>query len=120
MKRIVSAVLVCILLVGSMLVLGSCGGPSGVYKDSTGITTMEFKGDKVTIKWSLGGFSYESEASFKITEEDGEKFITFTYGEGEKENSSFNGKMAYSDGTKDDKSFIQLGEGIFSTTLYKE
>jgi hypothetical protein len=124
MKKIISSLLVCVILVGSLLVLASCGfafgGPSGVYKTSGGTTSMEFKGKEVTIVWSIGPLSYTSHATFEISEEDGEKFITFSYGENEKENSDFSGKMAFTSGTENDKQYIKIGKGILSTTLYKE
>jgi hypothetical protein len=44
MKKIVSAILVCVLLVGTLFTLASCGKSlSGTYKDSlTGNITYEF------------------------------------------------------------------------------
>lgn len=106
MKRIVSLLLVAVLLTGCVLALASCSGPRGTYKDAlTGLTTLEFKGGKVTI--SIG--NYSTTANFEMGEdEDGDTTITFTYDEGEKEQSGFKGTVSYSEGEEDGTKYIKI------------
>ncbi|MBQ8583762.1 MAG: hypothetical protein IJ488_04030 [Clostridia bacterium] len=105
MKRIISTVLVCLLLIGSVFALASCGNnPSGTY-ESTGYISVaktggvyEFSGKKVTYTYYIGGVeSYSVEGEFKVAENDeGELEITLTYGE-EKEDAE-SGTVAFEKG----------------------
>jgi len=103
MKRIISTLLVCALLVGCMLTLVACGNIlNGTYSDKTEFmgqsveTSYTFKGKNVTIevKTVLGGKveSESIEGTYKIDgdeitftlEEDGEtKTETFTFEKGD-------------------------------------
>ena len=109
MKKTISAVLVAILLVSSIFVLASCGGLSGTYKSGT--TSLEFSGDKVTIKFDLGVVATTSTANYKLGEDDnGNRTITFTYDEGQKENSVLKNGIAlpFNEGSDDNGKYIQI------------
>ena len=91
MKRIISTILVCVLLVGSVFALASCGNnPSGSY-ESIGYQSVaktggvyEFgMGGKVTYTFFAAGVeSYSVEGEYKVETKDDDKLtITFTYGE---------------------------------------
>ncbi len=112
MKRIVSSILVCVLLVGCVLALASCGGPSGTYKDKSGVTTLTFKGSQVTI--ALGDWS--TVANFKIEGKDDDRTITFSYSEGQEKSTSFDGTFDYSEGTEDGVDYIRIGFFAFEKT----
>lgn len=74
MKKILSAVLVCVLLVGCVFTLASCGGLSGTYEGT--LCDLKFKGDKVTVivgEHELTG-EYEIEK-----DDDGNKTISFDF-----------------------------------------
>ena len=101
MKKILSAVLVCVLLVGCVFALASCGKTlSGEYKlDATGeiagiksgvVTTYKFSGSKVTLtidtyvannkstveydgKYTIEEVDEDYEITFTFTDEDGEE-----------------------------------------------
>ena len=63
MKKILSSVLVCVMLLSCMLVLASCGNTlSGTYEDETGFTSLTFKGKNVEIE--VFGASFD--ATYKI------------------------------------------------------
>lgn len=89
MKRIISAVLVCVLLVGAMFSLASCGNMLvGKYELDLAVVEIEYEFallNKVTVKGSpIVGDDYVIEGTYKIAENDkGETEITFTF---EKEN----------------------------------
>lgn len=75
MKRIISSVLVCVLLLGVMFTLVSCGGGlSGTYEGK--LFDLKFSGNKVTViagDKELAG-TYEIEK-----DDDGNKKITFDF-----------------------------------------
>ena len=93
MKKILSMILVCALLMGCVLALSSCvkmifGTYKAEFKQNIGIGTLdfgsityEFKGNKVTvIKEDLKGDLETRTASYKITEvEENVYEITFNY-----------------------------------------
>ncbi len=80
MKKIISASLVCLLLVGMVLVLASCGNKlSGTYEGP--ISTYEFKRNGDFVRKS-GAVSVSG--TYEIEEnDDGDLTITFFYGEDE-------------------------------------
>ena len=111
MKKIISTVLVCVLLVSTLFVLASCG-VSGTYKK--GSTTLEFSlFNKVTITESvevLGAVTTKTyEAKYKIEENDDGKTITFTYEDGADEHIVCSGTRTFSEGEKDGVKYIQIG-----------
>ena len=108
MKRIISLVLVCMLLVGSVFALASCGKTlSGKYEDAlTGAVELEFKGKTVTIKTLFG----TSEAEYKIEKnDDGDYEITFIYADGEDGEGGFDGTVSFSEGKEDGEKYIKIG-----------
>ena len=108
MKKTLSMILLVAVLALSVLTLASCG-LSGEYVDPTGLTTLEFSGDKVTIITSSGALSLTYNAKYEITEKDDGKVITFTYEEGEQVNSLFNGEKSFSEGTEEGTDYIKIG-----------
>ncbi len=107
MKKIVSLLLACVLLVGCALSLTSCGKTlSGEYKDAlTGNVKYEFVLNKYTKTVdNLFGDDTVTEGTYKIDEEAGE--ITFTYEvDGEKKTQTEN----YSYGEKEGVDYIIIG-----------
>ena len=74
MKKILSALLVCVLLVGCVITLVSCGGLSGTYEGT--LCDLKFKGDKVTV--IIG--DNELTGKYEIEEDDkGNKTISFDF-----------------------------------------
>ena len=110
MKKTISTILVCVLMISTLFVLVSCG-ISGTYK--SGATTVEFSGSKVTITDSvefLGSVTTKTyEAKYKITDTDDGKQITFTYEEGADQHLVLNGTKTFSEGEKDGVKYIQIG-----------
>ena len=119
MKRILSAILVCVLLVGCVVGMASCGKKlSGKYSDAAGVTTYEFSGSKVTLTVSiLGTKTYEGEYSIEENDE-GKQVITFTFGE--EADDKYSGNFVLVEGEEDGKKYIKLGEGILALTYYKQ
>ena len=110
MKRIISTVLVCVLLVGSIFALASCGKMlSGKYElDAVvGGTSYEFKGNKVTVTFELLGFEKSSDGTYKIAEnENGDTEITFTFES--KDAEKYAGTFAFSEGAEDGEKYIKI------------
>ena len=73
MKKTLSALLLCALLVSVMLTLVSCGGLSGTY-DGT-LFDLKFKGDDVTV--IIG--DKELKGTYEIKEKDDNKTISFDF-----------------------------------------
>ena len=112
MKKIISTVLVCVLLLGCVFTLASCDKViTGSYK--AGATTINFKLNKVEIVDEveiLGKVSSTTyEAKYKVTEEDGKYYITFTYEDGADKHLILNGKLALERGEKDGTKYVQIG-----------
>ncbi len=105
MKKTISMLLVCALLVGCVFVLASCGAISGTYVDPTGNVSYKFSGSSVvkTTDNLFGDDTVEKGTYVVETDENDNKTITIT----------FEGKdpytVAYSSGTKDGKNFIVMG-----------
>lgn len=78
MKKIISALLVCMLLAACMLTLASCGPLSGTYEGV--ICDLTFSGNKVTA--TIDDESIEGTYEVKETE-DGDKTISFDFIENE-------------------------------------
>ena len=114
MKRILSTLVLAAMLLCMALSLTSCGGPSGSYRDALGVTTIEFDGGKATIT-VLGGFSYT--ASYEMGEDEkGYETITFSYGDGERENDTFKGTLPYTEGVEGESEYIKIA-GIKYTKI---
>lgn len=122
MKKIISAVLVCVLLLGCMLTLASCGKKlSGTYTTGGDLlgNTYEFSGKNVTMTVKVAGFSKVIEGTYEIGENDEEEtVITFTFAsddnaeEAEKQSGSF----AFSEGEEDGKEYIKIGGVKYTKT----
>ena len=85
MKKIISLILAMSMLLGAMLVMTSCGGPSGKYT-ALGVVDLDFSGKNVTISIcdeELGTGTYEIK-----TGEDGKQKMTITF-EGEASYAAF-------------------------------
>lgn len=113
MKKIISMVLVCVLLLGCVVALSSCAKTiSGTYKADAGIAsgTYQFKGNKVTITKEVFGFEKTYTATYEITgsEEEGYQ-ITFTYAEGEEADDDLKGTLSFSEGKENDVTYIKIG-----------
>ena len=115
MKKIISAILVCVLLVGTVLTLASCsifGFVFGTY--SAGTTTAEFGLGKVTITEEaefLGAVVTKTyECKYKIEEnDDGDRTIVFTYEGDADEHLVFSGERAFSEGEEDGQKYVKIG-----------
>lgn len=110
MKRIISTVLVCVLLVGAVFALASCGAISGTYKDVTGNVAYDFSGSKVTITVdNLVGDDSVYEGKYEVTEKDnGDKEITFSFDD-ENVPSIYKGTRAFAEGEEDGTKYIRIG-----------
>ncbi|MBE6536579.1 MAG: hypothetical protein E7673_01365 [Ruminococcaceae bacterium] len=115
MKKVLSTLLVCVLLVGCVFTLASCVfslGPvtmiSGKYELDAGIggVTYEFGAfGKVTITAEAFGVSTSFEGEYKVDNEADE--ITFTF-EDDKA-SEYSGTVSFASGKEDGVNFIRLG-----------
>ena len=118
MKKIISTILVCVLLLGCVMSFTSCSKILyGKYESEVdalvagGEVEYEFTpfGYTKTTKTEVLGFEKETveEGKYKITEnEDGELTITFTYKVDGKENTE---TFAFSQGEEDGEKYIKLG-----------
>ena len=109
MKKIISTLLVCVLLLGCVLTLGSCDKIlMGEYELDAlvGSVKYEFKLTKVEITVeALGQDVAELEGTYKITEnEKGETEITFTF-ENEEKAKEYAGTFSFEKGD----GFIKIG-----------
>lgn len=71
MKKIISMIMVCVLLVGMLFTLASCAKLSGTYEDESGLVSYTFKGKN----FSAEALGVEIEGTYKIKGDE----ITFTY-----------------------------------------
>ncbi len=118
MKKIISTLLVCVLLVGCVFTLASCGMVSGKYE-------AEIMGVKTSYTFSLNKVTYETKATvlgvvtsttmegtYKIEEnDDGDSEITFTWTSknGEELDEAETATFAFSDVVKDDVKYVKIG-----------
>ena len=123
MKKVLSTVLVCVLIVGSLLSLASCGNTiSGTYEGEVNLiaakytVTYSFKGNSVEIKRQLSSDIVSLNpavvnATYEIKEdENGNKTITFDYGDADTEDGMQEEGVAlsFSEGTEDGVKFIKI------------
>lgn len=125
MKKIVSAVLVCVLMLSCVLALASCskivmGTYEHIYGSETAgyKVTYAFNGTKVEVTrqviTAIGSLNPTvKNGTYDIVEaEDGAKTITFTWDDGAKteEGVAESGtSLSFSEGNKDGKAFIEIG-----------
>ena len=113
MKRIISTILVCVLLLGCMMTLASCSKMlMGKYEaaiSDENKTTYEFTPFGVTKTTSIGAFGFAKtetvEGKYKIAEnEDGKLEITFTW-----EDSDDTVTLPFSQGEEDGVKYVEIG-----------
>ncbi len=107
MKKVISLVLVCVLLVGCVCVLASCGGPAGKYE--AGTSTYEFDGKNVKYTWKLeigtNTITNEQKGTFEVkVEDDGDKVIVFQW-----EDKTESETLSYAAGTEEGTNYIKIG-----------
>ena len=112
MKKLTSAILVCILLLSCVLVLASCSKTlSGKYEaDAFGIAgaSYEFRGNKVVMTAEIFGFEKDFEGTYEIKDNDeGKTVIVFTFGD--EDVAKYEGEFDFAQGTEDGKSYIKIG-----------
>ena len=120
MKKIVSSVLVCVLLLGCVFALASCGKKlSGEYKSTLGTTTYAFSGSDVTITYELLGFTKTIEGEYEITaSEDEKEVIIFTFPADEEDADEYAGEFSFVEGKEGEVEYIKIG-GIKYTKVKK-
>ena len=110
MKRLISTLLVCVLLVSCVFTLASCGATlSGEYKDALSVTTYKFSGSKVTLTIdNLIGEDSVFEGTYSIEGKDDDKKITITF-EDKDGADKYSGTHDFSEGEEDGKEYIKIG-----------
>ena len=112
MKKILSLILVCVLLVGTMFTLASCANSlSGEYKDAlTSNVSYKFGAfGKVTLTVdSIIGDDKVYEGKYKIDSEDGDFTITFTFDDADA-NKIYGGTNDFAKGEENGEEYIKLG-----------
>ena len=115
MKRIISTLLVCVLLLGCVFTLASCGKTvSGKYElklTDSNKTVYDFSIGKVTRTTTSGiaGYTKDTviEGKYKINEVENDKFeITFTWEVDGKEEIE---TVSFSEGEENGVKYIKLG-----------
>ena len=112
MKKIISTLLVCVLLLGCVMTLASCDRMvMGKYELDATIAskTYDFSITKVVITYEVLGQEKSIEGKYKIAEnEDGELEITFTF-ENEEESKEYAGTFSFEKGKEGDTNYIKIG-----------
>ena len=111
MKKIISLALVCVMLMGCVFALASCGKTlSGTYKGDAIVAsaTYSFKGSKVTVTAEALGFEKSFEGKYEITENDeGNTVIIFTFGDEDAE--KYSGEFSFAEGEEEGTKYIKIG-----------
>ncbi len=104
MKKILSSILVCVLLVGMLFTLASCGKRlSGRYEISDDIY-YEFKGNEYTASLGVAGFAKTTNGTYEIKENnEGDLEIIFT-----EEGSDDPQAYSFSEGEEDGVKYIKI------------
>ena len=111
MKRIISTLLVCVLLVGCVFSLAACGKKlSGKYELAlVGGKTYEFKGKNVVITYEVGLIEKSIEGEYSIAENDkGNLEITFTFADDVEDADVYKGTFAFAEGEEDGVEYIKI------------
>ena len=124
MKKIISTILLCVLLCGSIFSLASCGNMlMGTY---SGEFDIGIASSEVTLKFGLGKVTIENktdtiitdsststyEAKYKIAEdEDGNRTITFTYADDSEEFDFLpDGEaLSFKETSENDNEYLKIG-----------
>ena len=132
MKKIVSTILLCVLLCGSIFSLASCSNI--IFGNYSASIDVGLASNDVVVKFGLGTVTIESttdtiisaaatatyEAKYKIGEdEEGNRTITFTYEEGADEFLAFPGGKALSLVESEVEGVKYLTIGIYKFTKTK-
>ncbi len=110
MKKILSSVLACVLVLCTVFTLASCSKRlSGTYKSNEiagSYTSFEFEGNKVYLKVVVLGMTSDEaiEGTYSI---DGDK-ITFDFGDNE-DAEDYSDAMDFVEGEEGDKKYIKIG-----------
>ena len=115
MKKIISAVLVCVLLVGCIFALASCAKTlNGTYEMGSGVAgaSYTFKGSNVTITYKFLGTETEIKGTYVISEDEEKgQIITITIADEDAEADDadkYEGVHTLVEGTEGDKKFIKI------------
>ncbi|MBO5879148.1 MAG: hypothetical protein J6Q68_01165 [Clostridia bacterium] len=110
MKKIISSVLVCVLLLGCAFTLASCGKTlSGEYESTLGTTTYAFSGKNVTVTYEIFGFTKTIEGTYEITVNDEEEeIIIFTFPSDAEDADDYAGEYSFVEGTEGDDEYIKI------------
>lgn len=129
MKKIISALIICVLVVGCVCALTGCGGKTlnGAYvleADIGGIidlgsTTYEFSGNNVEITYEVRGFEKSIEGTYEITtNEDETMTLTITIESEEEDAEDYAGKHSFVEGKEGDVEYIKI-DGVTFKKLAK-
>lgn len=113
MKKTLSVMLACVMLVGCVFAFASCGGKklSGTYERDGYVTdvTFEFKGSNVKISKEGLGKDSSIEGKYEIIEkEDGKLYISFTFAEDEEGADEFKGELSFSEVVENGVEYIKV------------
>ena len=113
MKKIISTILMCALLVGCVFTFASCSSVvMGKYELDAGLAevTYDFGLSKVSITYEdLLGNEETVEGKYKIAKnDDGETEITFTF-ENEEKAKEYSGTFSFEKGKEGDDQYIKIG-----------
>ena len=114
MKKILSIMLVCVMLVGAVCTFTSCGTILiGTYENETIYTSFEFKGNKFTMTLDIPYVDADvvRSGTYKITGKDDEREIVFTFEEDGEEKTE---TSKFSSGEKDGEKYIVIGGVTFT------
>lgn len=124
MKKVVSILLVCVLLVGCVFAFASCAKTlNGEYKADAVIAsaTYKFEGNKVAITYEIFGFEKTVEGTYTIAkDEEGVEKITITLNSEDKDEDGadkYEGSFKFVEGKEGDVEYIKIGEN--DTQFYK-
>ncbi len=112
MKKTLSLILACVLIVGALLALTSCAKQlSGTYELDAVVASKSYKfsGNKVTITVSaVAGDDIVYSGTYEIAEdEDGDQTITFTFSTDKEGADEYSGTVSFSEA--EDGSYIKIG-----------
>ncbi len=113
MKRILSVVLACALLVGCVMMFASCG-LSGKYEANLALAEVsyEFKGSKVIVEVDpIIGDDVVLNGSYKLgKDDDGNETITITFEDTSSEEAKeYGGTFSFAKGEENGEKYIKIG-----------
>lgn len=114
MKKFLSVVLACALLVGCVMIFASCG-LSGTYEKEVAGTEVSFafKGNKVTlvVDFPIIEKDLVLNGTYELGEdEEGNKTITITYeDDSSDEAKKYGGTLSFAEGTENGEKYVSIG-----------